>query len=54
MKNLIVAINLNMKLLIPPSLHNIRPKHSFPPNDTQRNSYNTKADHNLHSMAVSC
>jgi len=54
MKNLVVVIDLNMKLLIPPSLRNIRPKYSFPPNDTQRNSYNTKADHNLHSMAVSC
>ena len=53
MKNLVVVIDLNMKLLIPPSLRNIRPKYSFPPDDTQRNSYNTKADHNLYNMSVS-
>jgi hypothetical protein len=53
MKNLVVAINLNKKLLIPLSLCNICLKYSFPFNDTQRNSYNIKVDHNLHSMSVS-
>jgi hypothetical protein len=53
MKNLVIAIIPKVKLLIPPPLCNICSKYSFPRDNTQRNSYNTKADYNLYSTSVS-
>jgi hypothetical protein len=53
MKNLVIAIIPKKKLLIPPPLRNIRPKYSSPRDDTQRNSHNIKADHNLYNTSVS-
>jgi hypothetical protein len=53
MKNLVVAIILKVRLLISSALYKIRPKYFHLRDDTNRNTYNKEANHNLDSRSVS-
>jgi hypothetical protein len=53
MKNLVVAIISKVRLLISSALYKIHPKYFHLFNDTQKNTYNKEADHNLNSRFVS-
>jgi len=53
MKNLVVAIIPKVRLLIPLDLHKIRPKYFHLRDETDRNTHNKEANHNLHNRSVS-
>jgi hypothetical protein len=53
MKNLVVAIILKVRLLIPLDLYKIRPKYFNLRDETNRNTYNKEANHNLDNRSVS-
>jgi hypothetical protein len=52
-KNLVVAISLKVRLLIPSDLYKIRPKYFHLRDNTNRNTYNKETNHNLHNRSVS-
>jgi hypothetical protein len=53
MKNLVVAIILKVRLLIPLDLYKIRPKYFYLYNKTNRNTYNKETNYNLDNRSVS-
>jgi hypothetical protein len=53
MKNLIITISLKVRLLIPSDLYKIRPKYFYLCNNTNRNTYNKEANHNLYNRSIS-
>jgi hypothetical protein len=52
-KNLIITIIPKVRLLIPLDLYKIRPKYFYLRDETNRNTYNKEANHNLDSRSVS-
>jgi hypothetical protein len=52
-ENLVLAIILKVKLLIPLALYKISPKYFHLYNNIQKNTYNKEVDYNLDSRPVS-
>ena len=52
-KNLVVAISLKIRLLIPLDLYKIRPKYFYLRDNTDKNTYNKEVNYNLYNRSVS-